>query len=1075
MKRFDRLSRQQPLHAPARRPCRNRPCVETLEVRLLLATGFTQTNLVSDIAGMAKTTDPNLVNPWGLALGLGSGFWVANNRSGTATVYDGNGKPLPAATPLIVSIPTPSGTGTSAPTGEVSNATQGFTVSSNGKTGASNFLFATEDGTIAGWSAAVDLTHAFIAADNSASGAVYKGLAQGFNPTGAYLYATNFHAGTVDVFDRNFAPVKIPGAFTDTGIPAGYAPFGIQAINGDLYVTYAQQDAAKHDDIRGAGHGFIDVFDTEGHLLKRFTSQGQLNSPWGMAWAPIQGYGDFNNALLVGNFGDGTINAFDFDSGAFLGKLSDSTGKAITNDGLWALSFGDGVQSTSPNTLYFTSGPNDEHDGLFGSLNLNPTTTPLPQPVMTDPNLSVTTVVTGLDQPTNLTFLGAGDLIVLEKASGKIQHVVNGTLATPIQFVTPAGATLPNLPVNNASERGLLGVALDPNFATNHAVYLYWTESSTGAVSGVLSEVGNANSAFPPGTVKPLGNRVDRFILNEQANTLTFDKNLIELHAFQQDNIDPVDATEPLRGNHNSGEIRFGPDGKLYIMIGDNGRRGQLQNLPAGWKGNGQSDDQFGGPAPDNNHLTGVILRLNPDGTTPTDNPFASVTVAQVAALEQAFGVTLTDAQLAEVTANIHKIFSYGRRNGFGLAFDPITGSLWESENGDDTFDELNRVTAGSNGGWTQFMGPLAELELFKAIESTFTPVQGNLGFSGTDPASFIPATQQVRWNPANSADTPQEALARLFTIPGSHYEDPQFSWVWAVAPAGIGFVGKGLGAQYAGDMFVGESRTFLDNGYLFDFKFNASRDQFAFSDPKLADKVDNNNYKFGSGESDSLVIGKNFGIATDIETGPDGNLYVVSLSNGAIYMIKSTAQTPIPTPTPTPTPAPQSVVSATSISQAPGRNFRGTVATFVDPVPGRTAKDFSVAISWGDGTATAGTVSAASDGSFVVSGSHRYRRRGTYHVVVAVSDAQGESGVGAGTATIKRKGLHARQALAASLSHVEITGFVPHETTHALRGSGSRHRTRVNQGTTFTAVSSKHAVHDIALKSVAASGRHRH
>src|SRR5262249_20355162 len=156
----------------------------------------------------------------------------------------------------------------------------------NGKSGPSKFLFATEDGTIVAWNGTVDPTHAFIAVDNSASGAIYKGLAQGFNATGAYLYATNFHAGTVDVFDQNFQPVHIPGAFNDSGIPAGYAPFGIQSINSELFVTYAKQDDDKHDDVSGAGNGFVDVFDTEGHLLKRFTSQGVLNSPWGIAWAP---------------------------------------------------------------------------------------------------------------------------------------------------------------------------------------------------------------------------------------------------------------------------------------------------------------------------------------------------------------------------------------------------------------------------------------------------------------------------------------------------------------------------------------------------------------------------------------------------------------------------------------------------------------------------------------------------------------------------------------------------------------------------------------------------------------------
>ncbi|MCA1685505.1 MAG: PQQ-dependent sugar dehydrogenase, partial [Planctomycetia bacterium] len=340
---------------------------------------------------------------------------------------------------------------------------------------------------------------------------------------------------------------------------------------------------------------------------------------------------------------------------------------------------------------------------------------------------------------------------------------------------------------------------------SNGAVYLYWTESSTGAVSTVLSEVGNPNSPFPPGTTQPLGNRVDRFTYNSAAQTLTFDRNLVELHAFQQD------PNQPLRGNHNSGEIRFGPDGKLYIMIGDNGRRGQLQNLPAGANGAGKPDDQFGGPAPDNNHLTGVVLRLNPDGTTPADNPFINVTPQDVTALAQANGVTLTADQLNQAVANIHKIFSYGRRNGFGLAFDPISGSLWESENGDDTFDEINRISAGDNGGWAQIMGPVSRLPQFKQIESSFTSTQGNLGYSASDLASFIPAQQQLRFPPAALADTPQEALARLTAIPGSHYADPEFSWVWAVAPAGIGFAGSGLGPQHAGDLFVGAARTVLD------------------------------------------------------------------------------------------------------------------------------------------------------------------------------------------------------------------------------------------------------------------------
>src|ERR687887_524971 len=695
--------------ASAQRPRPRRLEVEELEGRLLLATTFTQTNLVSDIPGMAARTDPNLVNPWGMTLGTNSGLWVSDNGSGKATTYDSNGQPIPSGSPLAVTIPGPGGTGSSAPTGAATNGTSGFVISSGGQSAPSTELFATEGGTIAGWNSSVDPTHAVIAVDNSASHAVYKGLAIGFNASGAFLFATNFHAGTVDVFDSSFNPVHIPGAFTDKKIPSSFAPFGISAINGDLYVTYAKQDASKTDDVAGPGNGFIDIYDTHGKLLQRFTSKGALNSPWGMAWAPFEGFGGFANALLVGNFGDGTINAFDFDSGDFLGKVSNSSGAPITIPGIWALQFGLGLPGSS-STIFFTAGIDDEQHGLFGTLKVNPSSLPPPEaPTMLDPSLSVSTVVSGLDQPTSMAFLGPNDFFVLEKATGKVQRVANGVVHT----------VLP-LPVNSFSERGLLGIALQPNFAQTHGVYLYWTQSQSGTVSSA------------PADVPLLGNRVDRYVWDPSTRTLTFDKNLIMLRSFQ------ADANQPLRGNHDAGKILFGPDGKLYFQIGDQGRRGQLQNLASGPFGPGQPDDQFGGPAPDDAHLTGVILRLNLDGTTPSDNPFANVTTRQLAALELQAGVTLTSAQLSDVVANIHKIFSYGRRNGFGLAFDPMTGSLWESENGDDAFDEMDRITAGSNGGWVQIMGPASRIGEYKDIETKFTPLQGNLPVGGNLPFSLI-------------------------------------------------------------------------------------------------------------------------------------------------------------------------------------------------------------------------------------------------------------------------------------------------------------------------------------------------
>ncbi|HKY50171.1 MAG TPA: PQQ-dependent sugar dehydrogenase, partial [Candidatus Limnocylindria bacterium] len=395
-------------------------------------------------------------------------------------------------------------------------------------------------------------------------------------------------------------------------------------------------------------------------------------------------------------------------------------------------------------------------------------------PTMLHPLLAVRPVVGGLVTPTSIAFLGANDLLVLEKNTGQVKRVVNGAVA---------GVVL-DLPVNFASERGLLGVALHPRFPQTPHVYLYWTESSTGADTNVTADV------------PLLGNRVDRFVWNGSA--LTADINLIRLRAFQ------ADPGQPQRGNHDGGVIRFGPDGKLYIIIGDVGRRGQMQNLPQGWSP-GQPDDEFGGPEPDDAHLTGVILRLNDDGSTPTDNPFFAA----------------GSAMGGQVGANVRKIFAYGMRNSFGMAFDPISGALWQQENGDDSFDELNRIEAGMNGGWIQVMGPLDRIAQFKSIE---------LSIGGA-------SLQQIRWPPTNIADTPAEARSRMFMLPGARYSDPEFSWKFAVPPAAIGFVaGRGLGAQFEGDLFVGAATPATVGGYLFRFQLTGNRQRIAVDDPRLED-----------------------------------------------------------------------------------------------------------------------------------------------------------------------------------------------------------------------------------------------
>ena len=600
------------------------------------------------------------------------------------------------------------------------------------------------------------------------------------------------------------------------------------------------------------------------------------------------------------------------------------------------------------------------------------------EPTLVDSNLAVRTVVTNLDTPTSMAFLKRNDLLVLEKNSGKVQRVINGVIQA-----TPAL----DLAVNSASERGLLGIALHPDFPSDPFVYLFWTQSSTGDDTNDLA------------SVPLLGNRVDRFVWNGSA--LTFDKNIIQLRAFQ------ADAGQPLRGNHDGGPIRFGPDEKLYIYMGDNGRRGQMQNLPdgpgctnppcAGIPVGNLPDDQFGGPEPDNAHLTGVILRLEDDGSTPRDNPFYKA----------------GRLRGGEAGANLQKVFAFGIRNGFGMAFDPLSGKLWEAQNGDDTFTEINLVEAGANLGWVQIMGPLSRLDQFKAIETS---------------SNFF-GLQQLRWPPTNIADNEDEAMARLFWVfedgdefgtvlkgsgevppviteskataefkledddelefelraagpitnavaahihlgargqngpvvaflfesptgvnfndgdrisrgvlrdtniitrpgfaptvsnlvqrirqgrayvnlhtvahpsgeirgqiivldeePVSHYSNPEFSWKFEVAPAGLGFISsRELGGSYRGDMIVGAARDFLQGGTLFRFDLSGGRREIRTDDRRLRDKVADNLAKFEITESESLLFGTGFGIGTDIQTGPNGNLYVVSLTKGAIYEI---------------------------------------------------------------------------------------------------------------------------------------------------------------------------------------------
>jgi uncharacterized protein (TIGR03118 family) len=309
---------------------------------------YVVTNLIADPNGPAAVnTDPNLLNGWGITARATSPFWVAANGTSMSTVYDGLGNIISPPSP--VSIPGP-------PTGIVGNP-------SAADFGGAAFLWALEDGHVAAWSGGAAATTVFTATDSAS----YKGIAIAGTGTQLLLYLADFHNGKIDVLTSAFALTTVPGGFADPTIPAGFHPFNIMNLNGNLFVAYALKETGGDDEVAGAGLGFVNVFNPNGVLLARVASRGKLNAPWGMALAPA-GFGRFSNHLLVGNFGDGTINAYDTKNYTFAGQLRNSSGGVLKVDGLWGIAFGNGVRNQPTNTLFFAAGPEDESQGLYGKI-----------------------------------------------------------------------------------------------------------------------------------------------------------------------------------------------------------------------------------------------------------------------------------------------------------------------------------------------------------------------------------------------------------------------------------------------------------------------------------------------------------------------------------------------------------------------------------------------------------------------------------------------------------------------------------------------------------------------------------
>jgi glucose/arabinose dehydrogenase len=457
-----------------------------------------------------------------------------------------------------------------------------------------------------------------------------------------------------------------------------------------------------------------------------------------------------------------------------------------------------------------------------------------------DPKLEVVPLATGLTQPLQVEFIDEDAFFVSEKASGQVKLFEQGKDPRVVLDLT----------VNSSSERGLLGMALDRFFRHNGLVYLYWSETT----QAVDNSAGDA--------VPLMGNRLDQF--KWDGTNLVYVKTLFRGRALQDDLTNRTNPANPVfRGNHNGGVVRVGPDGKVYLQIGDTGRRGQTQNLFDGPFGEGIPDDQFGGPDITNEHLTGVILRLNPDGSAPRDNPFWKVGAERG----------------GQVGANLKKIYAYGLRNGFGMAFDPFSGDLWEQENGDDSFSEINRTFPGFNSGWTQVMGPLDRVAQYKAIET-------NRGPTGDPAANSYYGLQQNRWLPERIADNPRDAERALFKLPGSRFSDPEMAWKYEFAPGGIGFISdRTLGKDYKGDMFIGSAS--FRGGNLFHLPIHNNRRTIDPDDKRLRDGVADNLRKYDLTESETLLFGSGFGVTPEVEESPRGSLIVASSSLGTVFEIR--------------------------------------------------------------------------------------------------------------------------------------------------------------------------------------------
>jgi len=930
--------------------------VEGLEKRRLLTSGYVQLNLVSDQAGIALIQDPNLINPTGIALAPSAGdFWVSDTGSGVTTLYGGDvsGSAFSKSS-LVVSVPGGS------PTGQVFNGTTGFTVQSGSASGPATFILDSLGGQITGWNTSVPAPGSTQAESaKSVSGAEFTGLAEGTVGSSSFIYAADFHNGAIDVFDSSFAAATLAGSFTDPNIPAGFAPFNIQNISGNLFVTYAKQDATKQNPVAGAGNGFVDEFSTNGTIMHTLVVGNQLNAPWGIAIAPAT-FGDLQGDLLVANTGDGKINAFNPVTGAFVNTLNDTSGNPITISGLHGLSFGNGVSAGDASTLYFTADPSSGQHGLFGEL-----------------------------KSATLNVAGA----TITATEGTAFSGVVATFSSTTTGAQASGFTASIAWGDGSTTTGSISANASAGFnVTGGHTY---AEDGTDPLSVIISAVapGTATATATGSAVVLEGNLSGAGTTFSATEALSFTGNVATF--TDPNSTDTASAFTAI--------INWG-DGTTTA--------GTVSGSPAGFTINGTHTYSDGGVFP-------TTISVNETGTSPA--PAATLTGAANVTDTDTLTATGTAIAATEGTSFTGSVATFTDSNPSTAAGDLIATIFWgdggssagtvTGSNGnftvtashiygdEGTFDNTVVVADDAIGGGTSTVtstATVAESDTLTPGPITFTPTEGQ-SFSGTVAtftssntaglASDFVAT--IDWGDGTTTAGIIAGSNGNYTVTGTHAyandgtesvtvsiadDAPGTATATAASTANI-LEGDltGTGATFSateGSSFSGNVATFND----------AASTATAASFTATIDWGD------GSGTSAGTVTGAPGGFTVSgTHTFTDGGAFPVRV------FVTETGISPAPAATITalanvPDTDVLAATATAAISQTEGQTFNGTVATFSDDNLATVASDFIASIVWGDGSSSTGTVTGA-NGQFTVTANHAYLDEGTFTAQVTIAD----------------------------------------------------------------------------------------